>query len=281
MKRLLIVSFLLLFSSTIFGQKVNGWYSILQSNCVAKTNIVDTVGFEGGVSQSFSIEVKDSTQFAYAIWEKEVDPIAKPNGFYWWFYLNYISKERNFALHKLYVAGEDRNFKLAGTFQSPGVMSKLWQPGGAVNPTSYETINWIRIEVCPYPESFVSKIEWFLDYLTADYDLEPLFLVIDEFGDTITSVGQSETPEKFQLFQNYPNPFNPVTTVQFSISEKSNVNISVFDILGRKIEVLMNEEKYPGVYTVPFDGKDLPSGVYLYRLTADGYTKTKKMQLLK
>jgi hypothetical protein len=88
-------------------------------------------------------------------------------------------------------------------------------------------------------------------------------------------------PAQFSLSQNYPNPFNPSTKIKYSIPEKSEVQIKVFNVLGEKIKTLVNEEKPAGEYEVEFDGSTLPSGVYLYQLQAGGYISVKKMLLLK
>lgn len=88
-------------------------------------------------------------------------------------------------------------------------------------------------------------------------------------------------PKQFQLNQNYPNPFNPNTIISYSLPEKSNVKIKVFDTLGREVVSLVNEEKPAGVHQVEFKGSNLASGVYLYRIEAGNYNETKKMILLK
>lgn len=98
----------------------------------------------------------------------------------------------------------------------------------------------------------------------------------------VTSVDDKNTyPGKFELEQNYPNPFNPSTTIRFTIPEKSLVTLKVYDILGREISTLVNEVKDAGTHTIKFAGQDLPSGMYLYTLTAGNYTSTKKMMLVK
>ena len=91
----------------------------------------------------------------------------------------------------------------------------------------------------------------------------------------------SNIPEDFYLFQNYPNPFNPSTTIQYSIPERSNVVINVYDILGGEVAKLVNEEKPAGNYNVEFNGSNLTSGIYFFRLQAGDYVDTKKMILLK
>jgi len=85
----------------------------------------------------------------------------------------------------------------------------------------------------------------------------------------------------FSLYQNYPNPFNPVTTIAYQIREISNVNLKVYDILGREVATLVNEEKLTGNYEVKFDGSNLSSGVYLYRMEAGSFMDTKKLLLMK
>jgi len=91
----------------------------------------------------------------------------------------------------------------------------------------------------------------------------------------------SSVPRNYSLSQNYPNPFNPKTMIEFSIPKSGNIQIKVFDILGREVAVLVNEFLKAGSYTVDFNASNLSSGVYLYRLTADGFTATKKMMVIK
>jgi hypothetical protein len=88
-------------------------------------------------------------------------------------------------------------------------------------------------------------------------------------------------PKDFHLFQNYPNPFNPSTTITFDLPKSSVVRLSVFDMLGRKVSVLVNERKAPGSYEVKFDGSNLASGVYFYRLQSEEFVQTKRLLLLK
>lgn len=92
---------------------------------------------------------------------------------------------------------------------------------------------------------------------------------------------KSKLPAQFSLSQNYPNPFNPVTIIKYAVPKTSFVNITVYDLLGREIVKLINEEKPPGNYDVKFDGSNLASGIYFYRLNAGDFTQTKKLILLK
>jgi hypothetical protein len=86
---------------------------------------------------------------------------------------------------------------------------------------------------------------------------------------------------QFQLDQNYPNPFNPSTKIKYSIPQQSYVQLKVFDILGRQVKLLVNEQKVAGTYDVIFDASSLPSGIYFYTLTADDLSMTNKMILSK
>ncbi len=88
-------------------------------------------------------------------------------------------------------------------------------------------------------------------------------------------------PNFFNIEQNFPNPFNPSTTIKYELPELSFVTLKVYDVLGSEIIVLVNGEKSKGSYEVEFDGTNLSSGIYFYRLQAGGFTETKKMVLMK
>jgi len=93
---------------------------------------------------------------------------------------------------------------------------------------------------------------------------------------------ETEIPISKNLFQNYPNPFNPITHLEFGISKLGFVSLKVYDMLGKEIKTLVNESKSAGRYIVEFDGSNLPSGIYFYRLNFDETKfETKKMLLLK
>ncbi|MAO65998.1 MAG: hypothetical protein CL666_13470 [Balneola sp.] len=96
-----------------------------------------------------------------------------------------------------------------------------------------------------------------------------------------TSTGQTELPTEFSLSQNYPNPFNPSTSIRFGIPSTSHVKLSVYNVLGQLVKVLENDIKKPGYHSVHFDGENLSSGIYLYRLEVGSFVNTKKMLLMK
>ena len=109
----------------------------------------------------------------------------------------------------------------------------------------------------------------------------------DSIFNPITSINEFsiiENPSFYKLFQNFPNPFNPKTKISFELQKAGNVKLTVYDIQGKYIEVLVNEKKQTGNYEVEFDGSNLSSGVYFYRLEISGkenYSDTKRMVLLK
>lgn len=88
-------------------------------------------------------------------------------------------------------------------------------------------------------------------------------------------------PTEFSLLQNYPNPFNPVTVISYQISSSGFVSLDIFDVSGRKVSSLINKFQQAGYYSVQFDSKNLSSGAYFYKLSADKFSETKKMVILK
>jgi hypothetical protein len=101
-------------------------------------------------------------------------------------------------------------------------------------------------------------------------------------NDLATSVGTEEpVPTTFDLLQNYPNPFNPTTTIGIQIPERSFVTLEVVNLLGQRVAVLVKQQLPAGAYTVPFISTALPSGLYFYRLQANGFSAVRKMMLLK
>lgn len=109
--------------------------------------------------------------------------------------------------------------------------------------------------------------------------------------ENVSQLGYENTglPGKFKLEQNYPNPFNPTTTIEYTMPEVEDeylrplqsVKLIVYDILGREVQTLVNEQHSPGNYKITFDAGVLPSGIYFYKLSLGDYNETKKMILLR
>ena len=129
----------------------------------------------------------------------------------------------------------------------------------------------------PYDIAYVD----FTDSFGNNYDYYSA-AKIEIFYKSITDVNPTKViVNKFRLSQNYPNPFNPTTTIRYAIPQKSNITIKVYDILGKEITTLVNEEKSIGNHEVNFNGTNLSSGIYFYRMTSGSFTETKKLILFK
>jgi hypothetical protein len=122
----------------------------------------------------------------------------------------------------------------------------------------------------------IPKFSIYNRVLTAD---EVLFL----FNEGIDDVAKDTDilPSEFRLMQNYPNPFNPTTNIVFELTNRSKVNLKVFDLYGREINTLVNDYMSAGQHAVQFNGANLSTGVYVYRMITDNKILTRKMMLLK
>lgn len=129
------------------------------------------------------------------------------------------------------------------------------------------------------------------DYFFEDQDVSTGFysyrlIQLDNTGDSTFSKPlnvEVKSPEKYQLAQNYPNPFNPVTRIDFELPRRERVTVSIINIIGKEIAILLDEILEPGAHSIELnaDKFDLSSGVYLYKLTAGQFAEIKKMTLIK
>ena len=121
------------------------------------------------------------------------------------------------------------------------------------------------------------------------------FSEVWSFSVLITGVNEEkDIPTEFFLSQNYPNPFNPTTSIEFSLPSQGrggqpasglagvrSVTLKIYDLLGREVAILVNENLAPGAYKSEWDGSGFPSGLYFYRLSTNGFVQTKKLILLR
>ena len=144
-------------------------------------------------------------------------------------------------------------------------------PGGIISNAFSFAVYYID---SLFPGYFNFKVEVMSDGRT--YWTDSMQVIITGVEDEV-----NEIPTEFALRQNYPNPFNPSTKIKYSVPQSSQVQIKVFDVLGKEIETLLNEEKSAGTYELIWNAANLPSGVYFYQLKAGEYINTKKMILIK
>ena len=168
------------------------------------------------------------------------------------------------------------NFGYVGLGNSSGKFPKDFWRYDSSNDT------WCQIDSCGYGAdgAFAFSIG------NKGYVGTGIFIDVGEFWEYdsgVTSVQNYNDLQinNFSLYQNYPNPFNPETTIQYEIPKESYVKIIVYDILGREVEELVNEEKPAGRYKVEFNASNLSSGIYLYTLNVGSFVETRKLILLK
>ena len=158
----------------------------------------------------------------------------------------------------------------------------------AVSPLIPGHNTTVEPQTYTFVEHAVPPGRWFYRLKSISLDQSVCYSGIIEVSN-VSGVGQQRGPgREFALLQNYPNPFNPSTTIKYTVagggdqgSGVSDVKITVYDVLGRNVAVLVNERKPAGTHEVSFDAGGLSSGVYLYRLTAGPFTATKQMVLAK
>jgi hypothetical protein len=171
---------------------------------------------------------------------------------------------RYFPIQCLAVSG---TYLFAGT-SSDGVflLTKNSATWTAVNDGFIDTVTSLTVSATDLIAGTVGGKVW----------RRPLSQMITSLDHVTT-----ELPQEFLLFQNFPNPFNPSTAIRYELPKSSHVTLSVFDVLGRDVSVLVNEGEQPGVYSVRFDGSGLASGMYFYRLQAGDFVQTRRLLLLK
>tara|TARA_Y100000310_G_scaffold24488_1_gene23544 strand:- start:81 stop:4727 length:4647 start_codon:yes stop_codon:yes gene_type:complete len=160
----------------------------------------------------------------------------------------------------------------AGDMDGDGLNEIIWSP---------DDFKLYMIETSGYPD----QNQWSMFHGDATnsglYSAPPQAVAIDEGGRDSVPL-----PEFFALYQNYPNPFNPVTTIRYDLPQRSAVELTIYDVLGRRVTVLVSGELVSGFHEVVWDGTDksgnhVGAGIYLYRIQAGKYIKTRKMLLLR
>ena len=136
------------------------------------------------------------------------------------------------------------------------------------------------IRTVPSPHTNPRDLAWDGQYLwIVSWQADTIYQV--DVGYTTSIINEKLYPKGYILYPNYPNPFNPATKINFQIPELCFVSLKVYDVLGKDVATLVNEEKPVGSYELEFDAATLPSGIYFYQLKAGNFVETKKMVLMK
>jgi len=151
--------------------------------------------------------------------------------------------------------------------------------------TLAEYLNSLESDVNVFTDSTLLDSGTYYYWITA-LDLmgnESIFSEVDSVHFTIVGIKDNleSIPSEFALFQNHPNPFNPTTIINYQIPMTSNVELSIYNLLGQKVATLVNKKQQAGSYQVEWDASNFSTGVYLYRLSAEEFTATRKLILMK
>jgi hypothetical protein len=175
-------------------------------------------------------------------------------------------------LHESWSNGQWMNaWRYSYTYDAKGNMTSLWSSqwlNSAWTPADFPTRGWTFS---------------LFDSAGNSYSLERGYCYNFVHKQLISGVASQSgnVPAVYSLSQNYPNPFNPGTSIRYELPRASDVRLIVCDILGRQVSVLVKEKKDAGVHEVRFDGVNLASGVYFYRLQAGDFVQSKRLLLLK
>lgn len=185
------------------------------------------------------------------------------------------------SLIGVWVYGDNSGHSLRFLFYhttTPGYSIIHWGP-----------INWTGWNLVTLPISSIPtgtrRFSSFMVYQVSGGPLSGTIYFDDlRTGNTVTDVagdGSPSLPAEFNLAQNFPNPFNPATIIEFSIPRQVSVNVSVYNVLGQRVTVLLDEEQPAGVHRLAFDASGFASGLYFYRIVAGEFVAVKKMTILK
>ena len=215
--------------------------------------------------RSESFELTDNSDFMYSVLYGITDSSAAVN------LLSNSNKNINFKLQLV----DSETGEILGTFDDVTYdQSNIYQ----YNNISYQ----VNTEGIGNRNVFLKlKVE---DNFEADYSLAEIY----SSGNTLHKISVqkrnyngNENVNSYDLYQNYPNPFNPTTNITYQVLKPGNVELKVYDILGREVMTLVNDFRNVGKYTVDLNASRLASGVYFYRLKSGEFVSTKKMVLLK
>ena len=267
---------------------VNGWKldSYAPGVTFAKTWFTNIDPYHGSYSQFFEVDRNNPSvakdREYYAIFKKMLPKRVKRSDI-----LRYSFK---YSHSKPNLGVESPLLDIA--FENNGVKTKfrnivnidrdIWTTDPIlINNIGIDSVDCVYLRISGNFKITVIQI----DYLVFTNVMYEILDVIDDFEDS-TIVGVEDElsiPTNYSLSQNYPNPFNPETAIKFQVPTFSHIILKIFDVLGREVETLVNEDRFAGEYTVKFSGLNLASGMYIYQLNVGNgqFVQTKKMILMK
>ncbi|MEW6616883.1 MAG: T9SS type A sorting domain-containing protein [Patescibacteria group bacterium] len=277
----------LVLSGQISNQTVGGWKVVGTTGTVTKacSRVVTDTATHGSHSQSFIGVLGSNSSIT---WEKKYSQtfqkLSRKEG---WIDL-YTKKMSPSGYTYAFISfGNETGYSIpTSALLILGSGQGFFYPFNLFIDKVPDSFDRVKIEFVFYG---ADNFEILLDYLFFPAEGQNPRLVIDDFEDTTVPVEKEPTlPNSFKLFQNYPNPSNPTTSIKYEVSSIMNVKLVVYDILGREVAILVNEEKFPGKYEIQFNGSKLSSaqgglasGTYFYVLRAGNFSETKKMLLVK
>ncbi|MCX6166179.1 MAG: T9SS type A sorting domain-containing protein [Ignavibacteriae bacterium] len=245
----------------LYNANINAYINnnIIDSNNINSNAMVSGSGININGTSTLNV-ICTRNMIRWNLWGVTVQSTAKPN-----FGDISNSDTTDIGLNKIYNNGHnDTIFDFYYNVTTTDTLKAENNYWGIINADSIEAHVWHKVD---FPSL------GFVDY-------NPFRLV------TNVENNYSNTPSEYKLFDAYPNPFNPSTNIKYQIANNSFISLKVYDVLGKEITTLVDEQQKPGAYTIKFSinlltNNKIPSGIYFYRLTTDGFSETKKLILLK
>lgn len=252
-----------LYRSTNHGNSWALMNGITQSDTVVKLSVSVHTTIDNGESKTLEAGTSDGKIYISENYT-EVELLYAAVGFE----VSGLFRSGDFAVVTLYPRGGMGNGRIIFT-RDGGDTWELFDLSGM--GSGYLISGLIGVLASPYYKLYIGL---YLNSLGGAHVYKYSSLIgISQISNTVA--------KDYSLSQNYPNPFNPATNIEFSVPHSSFVRLTVYDMLGRAVETLVDKEMKPGVYRADWDASAYSSGVYFYRLESEGFTETKKMMLIK
>ncbi|HMS33621.1 MAG TPA: T9SS type A sorting domain-containing protein [Ignavibacteria bacterium] len=256
-------------------------FAVIRSPIVFSGNISDTVYYYEGKRKKFKVGYKEMNLGSSVVIREDINEPGsyiqnynairglKNNG------ESYINPVSNLSTKFTYSGDPVLN---TGWIFPGSTDNKYYQGFGPLNMNPGDTQIIVIAQVIARGSSNINSITKLREsaQTAKDYYNDCFSNIVIGIYDNTSSI-----PEGFVLYQNYPNPFNPVTNLEFGIPDLGFVLLKVYDMLGKEVKTLVNENLKAGKYKIEFDGSNLPSGIYFYKIETGNFITTKKMLLIK